>query len=276
MFSATPVIEWNKFPKSNNKFYWIDDGVEKKLTANDIYKYASHLAYFITEKLKLDEHSIVLLLFEPGYEFLITFLACIMSKTIPTCVTMRNLLNTKEIIDNCNPSYTFISSKIDKLINNELNSIFLTDNIDLRFNNCIQLVNSYKSLLKLNVEKMWNLYSFYKQSMFGDVNIKKPPMYNYRECSKWEKWNDLKGIEKQNAKVKYCECVKKILLETNINKLLIPTDYYPVTLEELSELKNLRTHKHKNFYEDDVVFLQYSSGSTKTPKGVMITQKNIF
>lgn len=48
------------------------------------------------------------------------------------------------------------------------------------------------------------LYSFYKQGTIGDCNTPKPGgVFNFKEKAKWDAWNELKGLSKNEAKTAY-------------------------------------------------------------------------
>ena len=47
------------------------------------------------------------------------------------------------------------------------------------------------------------LYGFYKQATVGDCNKEKPGMFDMVGKAKWETWNNLKGMNKQQAMKNY-------------------------------------------------------------------------
>lgn len=70
-----------------------------------------------------------------------------------------------------------------------------------------------KVLEKLNLDD-YNLsdsiklefYKYYKQATIGDCNIDRPWSVYIKECSKWDAWNSIKGMEKQDAENNYIDC----------------------------------------------------------------------
>jgi len=63
-------------------------------------------------------------------------------------------------------------------------------------------------LIKTLSEKCSNdelilVYKYYKQAKFGDINIKKPFIFNLKENTKWEAWNSVKGLSKEEAMNEY-------------------------------------------------------------------------
>ena len=46
---------------------------------------------------------------------------------------------------------------------------------------------------------------FFKQGTVGDVNIERPSMFNFEGKSKWDAWNSIKGMVKDDAMKNYIE-----------------------------------------------------------------------
>ncbi|KAL7060959.1 hypothetical protein AAHC03_09326 [Spirometra sp. Aus1] len=53
--------------------------------------------------------------------------------------------------------------------------------------------------------EMLELYSLYKQATVGDCNTSCPSAIHFEAKSKWNAWNDRKGMSKEDAKKKYIE-----------------------------------------------------------------------
>jgi len=51
--------------------------------------------------------------------------------------------------------------------------------------------------------ELLKLYGLYKQSLFGNNNTSKPFVLNFRDTSKWNAWNELRGKGKIRAKIEY-------------------------------------------------------------------------
>ena len=56
---------------------------------------------------------------------------------------------------------------------------------------------------KCNNDELISVYKYYKQAKFGDINIKKPFIFNLKENTKWEAWNSVKGLSKEEAMNEY-------------------------------------------------------------------------
>lgn len=54
------------------------------------------------------------------------------------------------------------------------------------------------------------IYSFYKQATEGDCNIPTPPATDARAKSKWEAWNEKKGMTKMDAMRFYVAKVEEL------------------------------------------------------------------
>ncbi|KAM7456077.1 Acyl CoA binding protein [Blastocystis sp. ATCC 50177/Nand II] len=51
-------------------------------------------------------------------------------------------------------------------------------------------------------------YALFKQATIGDCNIPAPGMFNFTEKAKWNAWNALKGMSKEEAMQKYIDCIE--------------------------------------------------------------------
>lgn len=56
-----------------------------------------------------------------------------------------------------------------------------------------------------------DLYALYKQATVGDNNTPSPSFLNFKGQAKWKAWNNVKGMTKQDAMVKYILLVKSLL-----------------------------------------------------------------
>lgn len=63
------------------------------------------------------------------------------------------------------------------------------------------------------------LYKYFKQATEGDCNIPKPGMFSLKAKKKWEFWNTLKGMSKEEAMEKYVQEASKYLPPDELAKL---------------------------------------------------------
>jgi diazepam-binding inhibitor (GABA receptor modulating acyl-CoA-binding protein) len=68
-----------------------------------------------------------------------------------------------------------------------------------------------KSLPEQSNENLLSLYSLFKQATEGDVNIEKPSnMFDFKGIAKFNAWEALKGLSKEEAMQKYIDLVKQL------------------------------------------------------------------
>ena len=82
------------------------------------------------------------------------------------------------------------------------------DKLIAKFNKAIELVKTVETVS--NENKLY-LYAHYKQANNGDINIPKPSMFNIVDNAKWKAWNEISGIEKEEAMKLYINKVKELL-----------------------------------------------------------------
>jgi diazepam-binding inhibitor (GABA receptor modulator, acyl-CoA-binding protein) len=59
-------------------------------------------------------------------------------------------------------------------------------------------------------EVMLQLYSLYKQGTEGDVNTERPSGFDFVGAAKYDAWEKLKGISKEDARNKYIALVNEL------------------------------------------------------------------
>ena len=82
------------------------------------------------------------------------------------------------------------------------------DKLIAKFNKAIELVKTIESVS--NENKLY-LYAHYKQANNGDNNLLKPSMFNIVDNAKWKAWNEISGMEKEEAMKLYINKVKELL-----------------------------------------------------------------
>ena len=87
--------------------------------------------------------------------------------------------------------------------------------IDIKFNECVSLINGLTTTQNLTNDILLALYKYFKQATIGDCNQAKPYFFNYKAAAKWEAWKSISGLDKQEAKNRYIELVESL----NLNNL---------------------------------------------------------
>ncbi|XP_012696167.1 acyl-CoA-binding protein [Clupea harengus] len=67
-------------------------------------------------------------------------------------------------------------------------------------------------ILKTQPEKneVLQIYSLYKQSTVGDVNISRPGLFDLAGKQKWDAWETKKGMSKEDAMKAYIDFVEEM------------------------------------------------------------------
>lgn len=82
-------------------------------------------------------------------------------------------------------------------------------NIDRQFELSCKLIKTLKKTPSDN--DMLKLYGLYKQATCGDCNISEPSKIYFKDNSKWNAWNKLKGVKKLEAKLQYSNLAMKLI-----------------------------------------------------------------
>ncbi|CAM5088537.1 unnamed protein product [Natator depressus] len=59
-------------------------------------------------------------------------------------------------------------------------------------------------------EEMLYIYSHFKQATVGDINTERPGLLDFKGKAKWDAWNALKGIAKEEAMKAYVAKVEEL------------------------------------------------------------------
>lgn len=63
-------------------------------------------------------------------------------------------------------------------------------------------------------------YSYYKQATIGDVEGSQPYAIQFEARAKWDAWNSLKGMSKQEAQQKYIDLAAKDVPDWETHEVL--------------------------------------------------------
>jgi len=72
-----------------------------------------------------------------------------------------------------------------------------------------------KELPKQSNEVLLKLYALYKQATHGDVEGKRPGLFDLRGRAKFDAWASKHGMTQEEAKKAYVEYVKSLLLDAS-------------------------------------------------------------
>lgn len=75
--------------------------------------------------------------------------------------------------------------------------------IEENFNFAIESVQNFSKRPNDNVLLIF--YKYYKQATTGKCNIQKPGMFDIKGQAKWNAWNSLGNMSKNDAMIAYCD-----------------------------------------------------------------------
>ncbi|CAG8767115.1 38708_t:CDS:2, partial [Gigaspora margarita] len=83
-----------------------------------------------------------------------------------------------------------------------------TDILTTQFNSAYTYLNNHSNI-KLSDEIKLKLYGTYKVATVGICNIPKPSLLDFRNRAKWDAWNELGDISKEEAKQRYIDILEQ-------------------------------------------------------------------
>ena len=86
--------------------------------------------------------------------------------------------------------------------------------LEQKFNEMLHAVRDATIDFKPDNNQKLKLYAFYKQATVGDVNTDKPSFFNFKDTSKWNAWEKLKGMQKIQAQGNYIKLVKDLEIKS--------------------------------------------------------------
>lgn len=72
-------------------------------------------------------------------------------------------------------------------------------------------VKKSKTIKSMPDKEKLKLYKYYKQVKFGDNNTSKPWSIPFETRAKWDAWNSVKGMSKEEAMKRYTAVVNQHL-----------------------------------------------------------------
>ncbi|ETS62112.1 hypothetical protein PaG_03672 [Moesziomyces aphidis] len=86
--------------------------------------------------------------------------------------------------------------------------------VEAKFNKAVSIVGSLPKdgPVQPTQDDQLKFYGFYKQATIGDVNTKKPGMFDLTGKYKWEAWNKNQGMSKEDAQQAYVDALLQLPL----------------------------------------------------------------
>ena len=81
------------------------------------------------------------------------------------------------------------------------------DNLEKEFINTAEFVQNWENGKQASNDEKLEAYKYYKQATIGDINIPKPGFLNITDRAKWNAWNSVNGMDKQEAMKNYINTI---------------------------------------------------------------------
>ncbi|WP_375749605.1 acyl-CoA-binding protein [Vibrio sp. HN007] len=81
-------------------------------------------------------------------------------------------------------------------------------NLSSRFESAAVAVKSLNQ--RPDNETLLSLYAYYKQGSAGDVQGKRPGLFDLKGGAKYDAWERLRGMESEKAKQEYVDLVERL------------------------------------------------------------------
>lgn len=80
-----------------------------------------------------------------------------------------------------------------------------------KFDKAVAIVQTKDGPIKPSQKEQLEFYSLFKQANLGDVTGSRPGLMDFTGRAKWDAWNGKKGMDQEEAKLKYVEKLKEVL-----------------------------------------------------------------
>ena len=81
---------------------------------------------------------------------------------------------------------------------------------ELIFQKYIKMINESQNKISISNDDKLEFYKYYKQATIGDCETVAPSMFNITDNIKWNAWNSIKGLSKEEAMKKIHNVSKKL------------------------------------------------------------------
>lgn len=85
------------------------------------------------------------------------------------------------------------------------------DDVEIKFQKAAKDVRELTT--KPTDAELLKLYALYKQALFGNNKTSQPSFFQLKEKAKWNEWNKLQGMGRNNAKKSYIEFVEELKMK---------------------------------------------------------------
>jgi diazepam-binding inhibitor (GABA receptor modulating acyl-CoA-binding protein) len=85
------------------------------------------------------------------------------------------------------------------------------EDIEKEFNTVVDVIKTTEKNNMLTDNDKLDMYKYYKQATVGDCNIDKPWSIYFEACAKWNAWNSIRNMSKENAMIEYINLYKNLL-----------------------------------------------------------------
>ncbi|XP_063729616.1 acyl-CoA-binding protein-like [Symsagittifera roscoffensis] len=76
------------------------------------------------------------------------------------------------------------------------------------FNKAAEDVKNFTS--RPTDQELLDLYALFKQATVGDVNTSRPGIIDFKGKAKWDAWEKIKGMSKEDAEQKYISMAEEL------------------------------------------------------------------
>ncbi|GMR29842.1 hypothetical protein PMAYCL1PPCAC_00037 [Pristionchus mayeri] len=114
--------------------------------------------------------------------------------------------------------------------------------MEAKFNAAVEIIQKLPKTgpLQTSNDDKLKFYSLFKQATIGDVNTERPSFFSPVERAKWDAWEKVKGLSKEEAMKQYVETVievfDKAAKELDIDAWLAGPDLDPIIKENLAKI----------------------------------------
>ncbi|CAI5446346.1 unnamed protein product [Caenorhabditis angaria] len=140
--------------------------------------------------------------------------------------------------------------------------------LDEQFEAAVWIIKSLpkKGPIQPSIQDQLEMYSLFKQATIGECKTEQPYFYQVEDRLKWNAWNDLGTMEKDEAKARYIEKMLKMVEKSESEHNLM--DY--LDDPSVGDLVNLQDEFREKFAILGRTSMKGHEGKTVTVNGVEV------